>query len=145
VRATPAGGEKLLDSVPALLDAAAASGGRLGMVGGAAGLLVSEDGPRLFDTPDFHEEWKQEAGNQISVLEALRASDATANLFYISPPAIYGSFVPGERTGTYRIGGDVLLTDPAGKSTIGGEDFAAAILDELDRQAHHRQRFTVAY
>jgi len=47
--------------------------------------------------------------------------------------------------GAYRLGGDVLLTDAAGKSTIGGEDFAAAILDEIEHPAHHRQRFTVAY
>jgi uncharacterized protein len=63
----------------------------------------------------------------------------------VSPAALYGSFNPGERLRRYRVGGDVLLTDAEGKTMIGGEDFATAILDEIDKPVHHRQRFTVAY
>jgi len=79
------------------------------------------------------------------VLAALRAADTPADWFYLSPPAIYGSFAPGKHTGSYRLGGNLLLTAADGKSTIGGEDFADAILDEIDKPTHHRQRFTVAY
>lgn len=145
VRSTPENGKGLLDAVPSLLEAAAAAGARLGIVGGAASLLVSAGGPRLLDTPDFHEEWKEEASNHAKVLTALRATDTAADWFYLSPPAIYGSFAPGERKGAYRVGADVLLTDAAGVSTIGGADFATAFVDEIDKPTHHRERFTVAY
>src|SRR5439155_20074890 len=54
-------GKKLLDAVPSVLEAAEAAGARLGVVGGAGSLHVVEGGPRLIDTPDFHEDWKPEA------------------------------------------------------------------------------------
>jgi putative NADH-flavin reductase len=60
----------------------------------------------------------------------------------ISPPA---SIQPGARTGKFRLGGDRLLEDGQGKSLISREDFAVAIVDEIERPQHHRQRFTAAY
>jgi putative NADH-flavin reductase len=138
-------GKKLLDSLPILLEAAAAAGARLGVVGGAASLNVAEGGPRLLDTPEFPEVVKEEAGSHAKVLDALREREHAADWFYVSPAAMYGSFNPGERLGHYRVGGDILLSDADGKSVIGGEDFAIAFLDEIDKPAHHRARFTVAY
>jgi hypothetical protein len=52
---------------------------------------------------------------------------------------------PGSRTGKYRLGGDQLLVDVNAKSHISLEDFAAAMIDELEQPAHVRQRFTVGY
>ena len=52
---------------------------------------------------------------------------------------------PGERTGKFRLGGDQLLVDFAGHSTISVQDFAVAMIDELERPLHLRQRFTVGY
>jgi putative NADH-flavin reductase len=60
----------------------------------------------------------------------------------ISPPA---SIQPGERTGKFRLGRDRLLEDDKGKSEISREDFAIAILDEIEKPKHIRQRFTAAY
>ena len=60
----------------------------------------------------------------------------------ISPPA---SIQPGERTGKFRLGRDHLLEDDKGKSEISREDFAIAILDEIEKPRHIRQRFTAAY
>jgi putative NADH-flavin reductase len=60
----------------------------------------------------------------------------------ISPPA---SIQPGERTGKFRLGRDHLLEDDKGKSEISREDFAIAILDEIENPRHVRQRFTAAY
>jgi uncharacterized protein len=60
----------------------------------------------------------------------------------ISPPA---SIQPGERTGKFRLGHDHLLEDDKGKSEISREDFAIAILDEIEKPRHIRQRFTAAY
>ncbi|MGW0892376.1 NAD(P)-dependent oxidoreductase [Saccharopolyspora sp. NPDC002578] len=139
------GGKKLLDAVPALFDAARKNGFRLGVVGGAGSLRVAEGGPRVIDTPEFPEEFKLEASSHAEVLDALREAPQEVDWFYVSPPAVFGSYVPGERTGGYRVGGDVLLSDADGRSTIGGDDYALAFVDELDRPAHRRTRFTVAY
>jgi len=53
--------------------------------------------------------------------------------------------VAGQRTGRFRIGKDQLLTDATGKSSISFEDFAVAIVDELEKPQHIRARFTVGY
>ena len=131
--------------VPSLLQATSDFDARLGFVGGAGSLLVSPSGPRLVDTPEFPEAYKVEAGSHAQVLEALRASDSSADWFYVSPAAGFGSYAPGERTGNSRIGGDVLLSDAEGNSFVSGEDFAIAFVDEIDRPLHHRERFSVAY
>ena len=135
----------LASLVPALLDAAAAGGARLGVVGGASSLDVAPGGPRLIDTPEFPEMYKVEAQAHIEVLEALRSSDTDADWFYVSPSATFGAYAPGERTGAYRTGDDILLVGADGNSFIGGADFAIAVLDEIENPTHHRARFTVGY
>jgi uncharacterized protein len=71
----------------------------------------------------------------------LRAEPAL-NWTFLSPPA---NLVPGERTGRYRTGGERLLTDGSGESRISLEDYAVAMIDEVEQPRHIRQRFTVAY
>ncbi|SED65323.1 hypothetical protein SAMN04489727_8751 [Amycolatopsis tolypomycina] len=148
VVATPAReieGRKLIDAVPALARIASENGVRLSFVGGAASLHVAEGGPRLFDTPEFPDEYKAEAGNHAEVLGLLREQPESLDWFYVSPAAEFGAWTPGERKGEFRIGGDVLLTDENGKSHIGGDDFAIAYVDEIEQAKHRRARFTVAY
>ncbi|MCR2816520.1 NAD(P)-dependent oxidoreductase [Microbacterium jiangjiandongii] len=117
---------------------------RVGVIGGAGGSLVAPDGPRLIDT-DFPEEFKAEAFEAIGILEDLQATDAARDWFFVHPAGGFGAFNPGERTGSYRVGGDVLVTDDAGESYISGPDLAVAVLDEIESPKHHRQRFTVGY
>ena len=138
-------GVKLIDAFPVLTSAAAAHGARLGVVGGASSLLVAEGGPRLIDTPEFPDQFKPEAGSAVQALEALRADTTGADWFFVSPAAGFGSYNPGQPTGKYRVGGDILLTDESGKSEISGADYALAFVDEIERPAHHGTRFTVAY
>ena len=135
----------LAQLVPGLLGLAAQHGTRLGVVGGAGSLLVSEGGPRVIDLPEFPEQFKPEAAAHAEVLAALRGADTTADWFYVSPAGGFGAGNPGERTGSYRVGDDVLVTDADGKSEIGGADFGIAVVDEIEHPAHHRARFTVAY
>ena len=130
IRFAPGGsgdGVKLLDAFPALTRAAAANGARLGVVGGAASLLVAEGGPRLIDAPEFPDMFKGEAGSAAEVLEALRADATGADWFFVSPAAGFGSYNPGQPTGKYRVGGDILLTDESGKSEISGADFRPGV------------------
>jgi putative NADH-flavin reductase len=132
------------NGIAALAGEAEQAGVRVGVLGGAGSLHVAEGGPRLFDTPDFPAEYKPESLEMADALDDLRATD-TLDWFYVSPPAAFGGFAPGEPLGTYRVGGDVLLTDAEGNSFIGGADFGRALVDEIERPAHQRARFTVAY
>lgn len=138
-------GVQLIDAFPALTRAAASYDTRLGVVGGSASLLVAEGGPRLIDTPEFPAQFKGEAGSAAEVLEVLRADTTGADWFFVSPAAAFGSYNPGQPTGRYRVGGDILLSDESGKSEISGADFALAFVDEIESPKHHRTRFTVAY
>jgi len=145
VRGSDVDGQQLGDLVPALVAAAVAADVRLSFVGGAGSSLVSPDGPRLLDTPDFHEEWKPEATAHARVLDALRESPEELRWFYVSPAALFGSFAPGETLGTYRTNGDVLVTKEDGSSEISGTDFALAYVDEIEQSNHLRQRFTTGH
>ncbi|RZJ10674.1 MAG: NAD(P)-dependent oxidoreductase, partial [Haliea sp.] len=60
----------------------------------------------------------------------------------LSPSAV---IAPGERTGSFRLGGDQLLTGADGASRISVQDYAVAMLDELEKPAHSRRRFTAGY
>jgi uncharacterized protein len=114
---------------------------RLVIVGGAGSLEVAP-GKRLVDTPDFHEEWKPEALSGAESLEVYRTADTDVEWTYVSPGAL---LEPGERTGRYRTGSDQLLVAKDGSSAISMEDFAIALVDELERGEHVNRRMTAAY
>ncbi|MER6664827.1 NAD(P)H-binding protein [Amycolatopsis japonica] len=135
----------LLGAVPSIAQAAKDNGARIGVVGGAGSLNVAEGGPRLIDTPEFPDEYKGEAGAHAEVLEAFRKLPEDVDWFYLSPAAEFGAWAEGERTGEFRLGGDVLLTDENGGSKISGADYAIAFVDEIDKPERRRQRFCVAY
>ena len=125
----------------AIIDGVRRSGvGRLLAVGGA-GTLEIAPGQRLIDQPDFPAEWKSGALRTAAFLDQLRA-EQELDWTFVSPAA---HLAPGERTGHYRIGGDQLVTDHDGESRISLQDYAVAMLDEAERPAHHRARFSVAY
>ena len=118
---------------------------RVGVIGGAGGSLIAPAGERLVDQPSFTEEYKPEALEAIDILEDLRALGGGRDWFYILPAGGFGAFNPGDRTGSYRTGGDVIVTDANGDSYISGADLAVAILDEIELPQHSRERFTVGY
>lgn len=120
-------------------------GVRLGVIGGAGSLQVAEGGPKLVDTSEFPDAFRQEASELDAVLEDLRAADEELDWFFVSPAAGFGAYAPGERTGSYRLGGDVLLADENGDSHLSGADLAIALIDEVENPVHRRARFTVAY
>ncbi len=113
---------------------------RLLIVGGAGSLEVAP-GKALVDTPDFPEAYKVEARAGVKFLDTLR-NEKELDWTYLSPSA---ELSPGERTGKFRIGGDQLLVDSNGKSWISMEDFAIAMVDEVEHPKHSRRRFTVGY
>lgn len=133
-----------VDALRRLATALTGTGTRLGAIGGAMGSLAAPGGPRLWDL-GVPEEYRHEAQAGMDTLDLLEKSDAGLDWFLIHPPQEFGAWVPGERTGHYRDGGDVVVRDADGRSYISGADFAVAFVDEIERRTHHRQRFTVGY
>lgn len=118
---------------------------RIGVIGGAGGSLVAPGGERLVDQPSFTEEYKPEALEAIGILEDLQQGPASRDWFYVHPAGGFGAWNPGERTGSYRVGGEVLVTDEDGESFISGADLGVAVVDEIEEPKHSRERFTVGY
>jgi uncharacterized protein len=112
---------------------------RLIVVGGAGSLLVAP-GVDLIDSGHLPEQWKAIAIAHRDALNLLRESDLAWT--YFSPAAF---IEPGQRTGRFRLGGDSLIADEQGNSRISAEDYAIALVDELENPKHVRGRFTVAY
>jgi len=123
-----------------LLNAVRASGVNRYLVVGGAGSLEVAPGVKLMNTPTFPAAAKPEATKGAEFLELLRR-EHDLDWTFVSPSAVFG---PGERTGTFRLGTDQLLTNEKG-SSISYEDFAIAFVDELETPRHSRQRFTVGY
>ena len=106
-----------------------------------AGSLLRKDGRTHFDhmaEKGIQPPTSKPAALALAEVQKVTDLDWTA----ISPPA---SIQPGERTGKFRLGRDHLLEDDKGKSEISREDFAIAIMDEIEKPKHIRQRFTAAY
>lgn len=113
---------------------------RLFVVGGAGSLEVAP-GKLLVDSPEFPGAAKEESLAGKAFLDEVRqVSDL--DWTFASPGAM---FAPGERTGSYRVGGDRLLADAEGKSWISMEDYAIGVLDELEQPKHIKERCTFAY
>ena len=123
-----------------LIDAVKAAGVKRYLVVGGAGSLEIAPGVKLIDTPGFPEAYKPEAGKGSAFLDLLR-KEKELDWTFLSPSSM---FVPGERTGKFRLGGDQLLTSEKG-SSISFEDYAVALVDEIEKPTHRRQRFTVGY
>jgi putative NADH-flavin reductase len=114
---------------------------RLLVVGGAGSLEVAP-GKKLMDAPGFPDAYKAEARESADSLDVYRAEGVGVDWTYMSPAAEIGA---GQRTGRYRTTGDQFLTDAKGHSIISFEDYAVALLDELESPKHKGERFGVAY
>lgn len=107
---------------------------RLLVVGGAGALEIN--GVRLCDSPDFPEPYRPEARTMAEAYDAVRAAPETLDWTMLTPAPV---IQPGQRTGRYVTADD----SPAG-SIISTQDFAVAMIDELETPSHRRTRFTVA-
>ena len=113
---------------------------RVLFIGGAASLEVAP-GVQLLDTPEFPDQWKATAEAAKNLLNILKG-EKELNWVYVSPSAF---IEPSERTGKFRLGLDQLLLNEKGESRISTQDFAIAVLDELENPQHKQLRFTVGY
>ena len=112
---------------------------RLIVVGGCGSLYFSP-GVTVLESGHWPEYLVPIATSHMKAFAALRSSDI--NWTYFSPPMM---IEPGERTGKFRLGGDNLIIDELGNSKVSFEDYAVALVDELEKPAHERSRFTIGY
>jgi uncharacterized protein len=148
VAALVRGHDAVISSAPFLpgtshkvLDAVRKSGVKRYIAVGGAGSLEVAPGKLLKDSPDIPPAWLPTIKEGAELLRLLR-DDTVLDWTYFSPAALIG---PGERTGKFRLGKEQLVTAADGKSSISYDDYAIALVDELDRPQHLRQRFTIGY
>jgi putative NADH-flavin reductase len=113
------------------------TGKRLMIVGGA-GSLNTPDGKPVVDT--LPPQYQGEARGMRGVLDSLKANDVDWTFF---SPAM--SISPGKKTGKYQLGTTTVLYDVQKKSAISAEDFADALVNELEKPAHRKAQMTIAY
>ena len=137
--------EDTLENYPKIVKGAKESGvSRLLIVGGAGTLFV-KPGLRLMDTGSLPEAWLPGVKSLGEFYLNTLMNEKELDWVFLSPAANLGNLKPGVRTGKYRVGKDDLLVDEKGDSFISVEDYAVAMIDELETPKHHKERFTVAY
>lgn len=138
---------KLVADYHALADAASTAGARFFAIGGFSSLRPAAGAPRFAEGDDLPPAFAAE-GREMNDVRADLEESAPADLdwLFISPAAGFGAHRPdGAPHGTYRVGGDVALFDEQGESAIERADFALAIVDEIEKPAHHREQLNIAY
>ena len=130
-----------IKAIHAIIDSARKAGiKRLIAVSGAGSLEVAP-GLQLLDTPEFPAEWKEGASATRAAFNVIKETN-DLEWTVLSPAMV---IEPGERTGKFRLGKDQGVFDEKGNSRISTADYAVALIDELEKPAHIRQRFTLAY
>lgn len=114
---------------------------RLLVVGGAGRLYIAP-GLRLVDSGKIPKQLLDGVKGLAEVYTCLLQPEKELDWVFLSPSA---NLIPGQRTGIFRMGKDDLLTDRNGESRISTEDFAVAMINELEYPKHHREGFTVGY
>jgi putative NADH-flavin reductase len=114
---------------------------RFQVVGGAGSLLVAP-GKRLMDTDVFPKEFFPIVEALAKVLTEILPKEKNIDWVFFSPAGI---IEPGQRTGKYRLGKNEVIADASGNSKISVQDYAKAMIDELEKPQHHNERFTIGY
>jgi len=114
---------------------------RLLIVGGAGSLYVAPE-KRLMDTGLIPQSFMPAIEALADVFYDLQKEEKEIDWAFFSPA---GNIAPGERTGKFRLGKDNLIVDTKGESNISVEDYAVAMLNEVEAPEHHRERFTIGY
>jgi uncharacterized protein len=129
-----------------IAEKADAAGATLYVVGGFSSLRPAPGAPRFVEDlshapAEFHDEIK--AGAAL-VIEDLPATPESLNWVFVSPAAQFGSYVPGEKRGEYRLGDDVAV-QPDGGGAISGVDYALGVVDLIEKGDHHRAHVNLGY
>lgn len=134
--------EETLKNYPLILQAAKQSGVKRLLIVGGAGTLFCAPGLRVVDSGAIPESIMGGVKSLGEFYLNTLMNEHDIDWIFFSPA---GALEPGERTGKFRLGKDDLIVDADGKSHISVEDYAVAMVDELEKPAHHQERFTIGY
>lgn len=137
--------EETLENYPKIVEGAKRSGVKRLLVVGGAGTLFVKPGLRLVDTGVLPEAWLPGVKSLGEFYLNTLVGEKEIDWVFFSPAGNLGNMGPGVRAGKYRLGKDDMLFDEKGESFISVEDYAVAMIDELEQESHHRERFTAAY
>lgn len=134
--------DETLKGYRSILDAVKEAGvSRYQMVGGAGSLFISP-GVTLISSGQIPEKILPGVESLAKVLTDYLLPEKELDWVFFSPAADIAS---GERTGKYQLGKDDMVVDKDGESRISVQDYAKAMVDELESPKHHRERFTIGY
>ncbi|MDO4161100.1 MAG: NAD(P)-dependent oxidoreductase [Prevotellaceae bacterium] len=134
-----------LENYPKIVEGAKRSGVNRLLIVGGAGTLFVKPGVRLVDTDVLPEAWLPGVKSLGEFYLNILSKEKDIDWVFFSPAGNLGNMGPGIRTGKYRLGKDDMLFDENGNSFISVEDYAVAMIDELEKETHHQERFTAAY
>lgn len=137
--------EETLENYPKIVEGAKRSGVRRLLIVGGAGTLFVKPGVRLVDTGTLPEAWLPGVKSLGEFYLNTLTQEKEIDWVFFSPAGNLGNMGPGVRTGKYRLGKDDMLFDEKGESFISVEDYAVAMIDELEQENHHYERFTATY
>lgn len=134
--------EETLKNYPLILKAVKQADFKRLLIVGGAGTLFCAPGLRVVDSGAIPAEIMGGVKSLGEFYLNTLMNEKDLDWVFFSPA---GSLEPGERTGKFRLGKDDLIVDENGKSHISVEDYAVAMVDELEKESHHYERFTIGY
>ncbi|MGH9638822.1 MAG: NAD(P)-dependent oxidoreductase [Candidatus Acidiferrales bacterium] len=136
--------DRWVDGNSSILAAVNESGVKRFLAVGGASSLKTPEGIELLDSPQFPKAFEpaRPAMRGVRELFYMLKKEPELDWVFFSPAVM---IVPGVRTGKYRLGTDRIVADAKGESRISVEDYAVAMIDELEHPKHHRDRFTIGY
>lgn len=140
--------EETLENYPKIVEGTKRAGVKRLLIVGGAGTLFVAPGLRLVDTGKLPAEWLPGVKSMGEFYLDYLTKENDVDWIFFSPAGNLGNMGqngPGERTGKFRLGKDDMLFDENGESFISVEDYAYAMIDELEQEKHHYERFTAAY
>ncbi len=140
--------EETLENYPKIVEGTKLAGVKRLLIVGGAGTLFVKPGVRLIDTGTLPEAWLPGVKSMGEFYLNCLMKENDVDWVFFSPAGNLGNMGqngPGKRTGKFRLGKDDMIFDENGESFISVEDYAYAMIDELEQENHHKERFTIGY
>lgn len=131
------------ENYPKILSAAKKSGVKRLLIVGGAGTLFCAPGLRVVDSGAIPEEIMGGVRPLGDFYLNTLMNEKDIDWVFFSPAGVFDQ--QGKKTGNYRLGKDNLIVDAEGNSHISVQDYAEAMVNELEKPAHHKERFTIGY
>ena len=134
--------EETLKNYPLIVDSVKKAGVERLLIVGGAGTLFYAPGKMVMDADDVPAKLLPGIKSLGEFYLNTLRKENDIDWIFLSPAA---NMTPGKRTGKFRFGKDDVVVDANGDSNISVEDYAVAMVDELEQKHHHKERFTIGY